>query len=243
MDTLREAFDTVEMQQQTLDVYTDEPTVTSELQAQFSTRNVRVVSQQLSPGDGDGFIIIRDTAGQFRGALGLDQLEALLSPEIHLPWELSDSGVRHADVLDFLDNTIFSSYDRRQMLAVTREIEERAWRENSGALHVGFQNSTAFTAQVPVYNRLARESSLAVRIYITDEWETEVDESIDIVAETGDEIGQFWFVLFDGGETDLNACGLLAEEQTPNNYYGFWTFDPDRLDEIITYLETTYGGR
>ena len=247
MEPLREALVAVESQQKTLDVYAAEETRVSELTAQFSTRNVRVTHQPMPSGTDREFIVIRNPAGEFCGALGLNHLQSLLSPEIHPPWTLADSDVNLAEVLDFLDNTLFSSYDRRQMLAVTREIEERAWRANCGLLYVGFQNSTALAAQTPVYNRFARESALTVRVFIEDELEGSpervLDETVDVISASGTEIGQFWFVLFDGGQSEQNACGLLAEEREPDHYYGFWTFDPGRIDALITSLETVYNGR
>lgn len=243
MNSLRDAIDRIEGLQKTLEVYTDEESIATVLKTQFSTRNVRVTHHPLPEREHAGFIIIRDATGDFRGALGVDHLQAILSPEIRPPWTLEESDIQFTELFDFLDNTIFTSYTRRQMLATAREIEERAWRTNSGQLYAGFQNASAFRAQLPVYNRFATERDVDLQILIEDEWGSDVAESIDVVTDARDEIGQFWLVIFDGGHSELNMCGLVAEERQPDHYYGFWTYDPERVSELISYLESTYGSK
>jgi hypothetical protein len=241
MNSLQDAFDIVGSQKKKLEVYTADRTVASETKAQFSTRNVQVTSHQLPSAVEDGYILIRDDNDDFQGALGIDTLQAIISPEIHPPWALSDSEVDLTELFNFLNNLIFSSYNRRQLLAIAREIEERAWRTNAGTLYTGFQNSTAFTAQTPVYNRFARERNIAIQIFIENEWETELADTIEVVSDAGDEIGQFWFVIFDGAGSELEQCGMLAKQNDPDHYFGFWTHDPDLITEIISYLHSTYG--
>lgn len=242
MDSLRDTFAEIEAQEKTLEVYTSDDAAVSELAEQFSTHNVEVVGKSIAATDEPGFVVVKD-ADEFRGAIGIDHLQTILSPEVGPPWTLDDRSEGAASVLDFLDDTIFTSYDRRQLLAVTREIEERAWRTGAGTLYVGFQNSEALAAQASVYDRMARERDLTVRIVVDDEWEREMAESIRVVTEAGDEIGRFWFVLFDGGPSRLNASGLLAEERESDRFYGFWTDDRGRVRTIITYLEATYDLR
>jgi DICT domain-containing protein len=47
-------------------------------------------------------------------------------------------------------------------------------------------------------------------------------------------------VAFDGGDTEMESCALLAEERRDGEFYGFWTYDPSMVDELVAYLETTY---
>ncbi len=138
MHSLRDAFETVDRRRKTLEIRTDAEPVVAEFRRQFDTRNVDVTHRPLGAIDGTGFVIIRDSDGEFRGALGIDQFEAVLSPEIHPPWELAETELDSEDLFSFLENTLFSSYDRRQMVATSREIEERAWRVGRGRLYAGF---------------------------------------------------------------------------------------------------------
>lgn len=243
MNSLRDVFETVEQQRKTLEVYTADETIASEIASQFRTRNVRVVREHLAPGDQAGFVIIRSADGEFRGALGIKHFRALLSPDIHPPWELTDTESDFAEVFDFLDNTLFASFDKPQMLATAREIEERAWRAADGTLFAGFQRRQAFTKQTDVYTTLGEQTSLSIKVFIEDDWTgSALPDTVDVVTASDDEIGAFWLVMFDSGKSELETVGLVAEERDPDEYYGFWTYDPMVVDSIMGYLETEYGG-
>jgi len=77
-------------------------------------------------------------------------------------------------------------------------------------------------------------------VFIDDEWTEPVPEGVAVVSERDSELGDYWFVVFDGGDNEQEACALLAEERHPGSFYGFWTYDPAMVAELITYLETTY---
>lgn len=117
-----------EDRRRTIDVYAATSEVATEIAAQFETKNVAVTHSPLPASADVGFLVLRDGEGEFLGSIGLDALDRLLSPEIHPPWVLAETGVDYAAVFDFLDDTLFTSFDRSQMLATAREIEERVWR-------------------------------------------------------------------------------------------------------------------
>ena len=48
------------------------------------------------------------------------------------------------EMYEVLEETLFTSFDRRQLLGTAREIEDRAWRVGVGTLRVGFQRPGAF---------------------------------------------------------------------------------------------------
>lgn len=241
MERLRDQLGEIEARRKVLEVHTDRDRVAAEFERQFSTRNVRVVREPSPSSGGRGFVIVRDAGHEFRGAVGIDHFRAMLSPEIHPPWTLEDADVDYSDLFEFLENTLFTSYDRRQMLAASREIEERAWRIDAGTLYVGFQNSAALASQLSVYDRLIRERELDITVFVEDECDERPVDGIEIVSDAGGEIGAFWFVIYDGGGSDLNKCGLLAEERESDRYYGFWTYEPERIDELVSYLRSLGG--
>ncbi|MFB6129281.1 MAG: hypothetical protein ABEJ28_00475 [Salinigranum sp.] len=167
MNSLEEAVRAVESRRKVLEVFSGE--TDTDLVEQFATKNVTVVRRDLPPGSTTAFAVVRDEDGTFLGSIGLDALAALVSPQIHPPWTLTDAGSDYDEVFDFLDNTLFRSFDRRQMLATAREIEERAWRRAEGTLHTGFQNARSLRSQTPVYDRLAARGGLDVRVYVSRE--------------------------------------------------------------------------
>ncbi|SEQ24340.1 DICT sensory domain-containing protein [Natrinema salaciae] len=240
MNSLRDVFEAVDRRRKTLEIHADEASVVTEFRHQFDTRNVDVTHRALGALDGTGFVIVRDDDGEFRGALGIDQFDAILSPESHPPWELAETDHDQADLFEFLENTLFSSYDRRQMIATSREIEERAWRVGTGRLYAGFQRATALRAQAAVYDRLGAHDSLDVAVFLGEETDVALIDAVTVVADAGGDLGAFWFVAFDGGGNEFHRCALIAEERAAGRYYGVWTFDPATVGELFTYLERTY---
>lgn len=241
MEALEEAFDLVARRRTDLEVYAGDAAVADELERQFATRNVRISRQPPPPTADAAFVVVRDVTGSFRGAVGLDRLRTVLSPDPRLPGTDADPDGEFAEFLEFLSGTLFSSYDRRQMLATTREIEDRAWRADAGTLYVGFQRPAALRSQRPVYERFARERAVSVRAFVADEWDGTGPTGAEVVSGVAGEIGRFWFVVFDGAGRDPDKCGLVAEERAPGEYYGFWTYDPGLVDELVSYLRSRYG--
>ncbi|AGB39729.1 DICT sensory domain-containing protein [Natronococcus occultus] len=236
VETLGDTLAAVERERKRLEVYTTDSDVAAELQRQFTTRNVTVEYRRAAAFE-DGFVVIRDGDGEFRGALGLEGFDAVLSPEIHPPWTLNEDVPDTRELFDFLENTLFAAYDRRRMLAAAREIEERAWRSAAGRLYAGFQREAAFDDQRAVYGRLTARGELSVTAFVDGARESTDD--IPLVAGSG-ELGQFWLVAFDGAGDDYGKCALVAEERRPGRYYGFWTYDPELVDELFAHLETSY---
>ncbi|WP_435152584.1 DICT sensory domain-containing protein [Haladaptatus sp. DFWS20] len=236
--SLHEKIAAVEREQKTLTVYTAEPN--SDLAERFETKNVAVQYKRLRSVGKNGFLVIRDRRG-FRGAIGLTAFEEFLTPPVHVPWNPEFDSSNFRDLLALLDRTLFSSFDRRQMLGTSREIEDRAWRVGQGELHVGFQSFSVFRAQLPVYRRLAEDTNLTIHIYGEEDWQPPEVQNVTYHAETMDEIGTVWFLVYDGGGDDVQKCALLAEERDPNQFYGFWTYDPVTVDELLVHLRRTYG--
>ncbi|OLZ41089.1 histidine kinase [Natrinema saccharevitans] len=237
MRSLRDAFEAVDRRHKTLEIHSDDESVVTALRRGFETRTVDVTRRPLGLLDGAGFVIVRDADGAFRGALGLEGFEAILSPTAHPPWELVDAEPDPAHLFDFLENTLFASATRGQLLATSREIEERAWRAGAGRLYAGFQRPAALRTQAAVYERFGACKSIDVTAFLAGEWSTPL-EGVSVVTGTGGELGAFWFVVFDGGEDGRHCGALIAEERDPDEYAGFWTFEPSIVRELSDYLET-----
>lgn len=212
----------------------------ADLLNQFATRNADVEHRTLPAGGPPGFLVVRDGDG-FAGSIGVDELRELLEPPIHRPWAPGDVGGGYRAMFEVLDDTVFTSLQRRQLLAAAREIEDRAYRVGRGTLRVGFQSLSALRAQVPVYEQLGGETDLDVHVYGDRDWDPPSIPNVTVHGESGEEVGAFWFMAFDGGDDETNACGLLAEERVPDRYYGFWTYDLALVGQIADHLVETYG--
>jgi DICT domain-containing protein len=240
LDGLRAPLDAAEARRRSIEVFAASPALAETVADRFATKNVAVTHESLPSHTDDAFLVLRGDDGEFLGAIGHEVLARLLSPEIHPPLVLAETDVDYADVFAFLDDTLFSSFDRAQMLATAREIEERAWRVADGHLYVGFQRPAAYQSQATVYEHLADRGTLSVDVFVSGEWDVDVSPAVPVTVADAEEIGDYWFLAFDGGGSDMAKCALIAEEREEGRYYGFWTYDEELVDDIIEYLDTMY---
>ncbi|WP_128904343.1 DICT sensory domain-containing protein [Halorubrum amylolyticum] len=244
----------VEAHEATLTVFNADPAVTDELREHFADRNVRIVDDQTAAGPERFAVLARD--GEFVTAVTVGEL--LPGPDGDgesgdgsrgngsgggEPRAGASTGGRVGEaVLDHLDETMFTSYSRADMVAASREIEDRAWRVGDGELHAGFQTLDVLTGESDTYDLLGEKERLDVHAYAADEGDAPSVEHYAVhVGETA-ELRETWFVAYDGGGYDDAKCALLAEERAPSEFYGFWSYDPETVDYIIDYLTERYGG-
>ncbi len=201
----------------------------TEVEAQFAAHDVSVTQRTLPPDGPDPFLVIEEE-GEFAGALGLAALDGLLEPPIVRPGERDDVSPGYRVLFDVLDETVFSAMDRGELLAVSREIEDRAYRVGTGTLHVSFQTLSTFQSQAEIYRHLARATDLDIHIYGIADWAPPDVPGISY-HEYDDTHGMYWALAFDSGSDEAQACGLVAQEQD-DQYDGFWTDDSDMVGNI-----------
>ncbi len=234
--SLPELIAGVEDHEKTLTVFNADDDRVEGLREQFRDRNLTVTAERTPSGRPAAFAVLAED-GEFVTAA--DVGEVLVSPDDGADPDFDEES--YGPILDHLDETLFTSYDADQMVAASREIEDRAWRVGAGTLHAGFQRLSVLDEQLDVYGRLA-ESELDVHAYaVPDADVPEHDTDLTIHVERADEIERSWFVAYDGDGVDVNKCALLAEERESRGFYGFWTYDPSTVDWIIDHLESTYG--
>lgn len=202
----------------------------TEIEDQFAAHDVSVTRRSIPPDGPDPFLVIEEE-GEFAGALGLSELEALIEPPIVRPGERDDVSAGYRVLFDVLDETVFSAMNRRQLLAVSREVEDRAYRVGTGTLHASFQTLSTFESQVDVYRQLAASTELDIHIHGIPNWAPPEIAGISYHEYDDDTDGRYWALAFDGGSNESQACGLVAREQT-GRYEGFWTDDTDLVEEM-----------
>ncbi|WP_254537802.1 DICT sensory domain-containing protein [Halomarina litorea] len=232
--SLTELIAGVESHEKTLTVYNADPDVAETLREHFHDRNVSVQSGE-SPEGPSSFVVLSE-GDEFLTATSVDDvLDPIRGTEPHFEQD------NRSPILDHMDETMFTSYDTRQMVAASREIEDRAWRVGAGELHAGFQKLSIIDTQLDVYEQLASRENLRVHAYGYPDVEMPPHDGFTIHAERADEVANSWFVVYDGAGVDSSKCALLAEERTDREFYGFWTYDPDTVDWIVDHLTTAYG--
>lgn len=205
----------------------------------FDGRNVSIETRPL-PGTEAGFVVVHDHDG-FVGAIALETLRELLEPPIPRPWDPTILSAGYRTVFEILENATFFAMDRKQLLLASREIENRAWRVGWGTLLVGFQRPSAFERQLPIYEELCDGTALEVHVYVGDPVDEPEWSDVIVHVEPDGEIGNHWFLAFDGNGDDDQKCALVAEEYGAGEYEGFWTYDPALVDELTTHVRRTYG--
>ena len=100
----------------------------SEIELWLTDRGVSIDARSLPPGGPKPFIEI-ETGGKFVGIIGEEQLVGLLDPPIDRPGERDGIDEGYRVLFEVLDDTVFRGLNRRELLAVSREIEERAFYE------------------------------------------------------------------------------------------------------------------
>ncbi|CAI50115.1 DICT domain protein [Natronomonas pharaonis DSM 2160] len=236
--SLTELIAGVEDHEKRLTVFNADSDAVAALSEQFHDRNVDVVGEHTPSGRPKTFAVL-SSDGSFVTAADVDNI---LEPTTTEETEPGFDGEAYQPILDHLDETMFTSYDIGQMVAASREIEDRAWRVGKGTLHSGFQKLSILQDQMDIYEQLAEKKHLEVHAYaVPDADVPDHDSDLTIHVERSDEIERSWFVAYDGAGVDVNKCALLAEEREPRSFYGFWTYDPSTVDWIIDHLDSTYG--
>ncbi|WP_135819714.1 DICT sensory domain-containing protein [Halostella litorea] len=239
--SLRDVIADVESRRKTLTVFNPDPDgdVAGDLRSYFADRNVAVETEATESGRPAGFAVLY-RGETFLTATSTDALRDLMTD---LPDGESGLGVddsAHADLLRYLKEATFTSYDVPGMVTASREIEDRAWRVGDGQLFAGFQYASTLDGQSQVYRDLA-ERPLDVHVYASPDEDPPELEGVTVHTEDDPEIERTWFVVFDGAGADDRKSALLAEERGDREFYGFWTYDPALVDRIVAHLDRRYG--
>jgi DICT domain-containing protein len=233
--SLSELIAGVEAHEKTLTVFNTDSGLVDEFREYFADRNITVRAETTTSGKPGEFVTLSED-GEVLTATGLDSLQALLADDARLDYRERP----YQPLLDHLDETMFTSWDTGQMVAASREIEDRAFRVDSGTLHAGFQYVSTLKNELPIYERLA-STGVDVHAYAVPDEEPPEHDGFTLHLEQAEEIESSWFVVFDGGDDEQAACALLAEEREPRQFYGFWTYEKSTVDWILDHLESTYG--
>ncbi len=226
-------FSTVREGTRQFTVYSDEATDVERL---FPNQNVSIAHRTV-PVDGPEPFLVLEGNGEFAGAIALADLEALLEPPLVRPGERDGVSSGYRVLFELLENQAFTTMERTQLLAVSREIEDRAFRVGTGELRVSFQTRPSLDSQTDVYRHLAAETDLDIHIYGVAGWNLPPIPDVTYHEYDTETLGRYWVLAFDGGAEPSQTCALVAEEQ-PDGYEGFWTDDPEMVDQILDILRS-----
>jgi len=197
--------------------------------------DVEVTHEFLPISQSDSYLTVR-AGDRFLGSVSTAALGELREPAIGEPWDHETRTSAYRELVSLLAGTSFTMDDKRQLVASTREIEDRAWRTGSGTLYAAFQSLSAFRAQVPVYDQLAQKGALRTVVFGAPDWEPPTMDDVTIRRDERGDITDFWVVAFDGGGDSDQQCALIAEEAEQGEYTGVLTYDESVVVDLTGHL-------
>ena len=160
------------------------------------------------------------------------------------------------DVLRALDDVPFrlrgypqSDREKLVLIAISRFVERRAFEVGAGTIRSSFQRLSRIEDErgtATVYERLAA-TDLDVHVYGIPDELPDPDRYDVLHAGRTEPFRRAWFVVHRSSasrvgrppEQGESTTALVAYEEEPQVWSGFWTFDEDRIERIERYIERT----
>ncbi|CDK40369.1 DICT sensory domain-containing protein [Halorubrum sp. AJ67] len=151
------------------------------------------------------------------------------------------------DVLKGLDEVPFrvrgypeSHNEKLLLIVISRVIERIASETGGGTLRASFQRLSRLYDEKGTYEVYDTLSKQDVDIHIYGVCDIEPSKTPPVTVHTGDTYvyKNSWFVVFTppAGSATSDYAALVALEAEPNVWNGFWTFRPELVTQIETYL-------
>jgi len=247
--TLADIIDRVDSRQHTLTVINREEydPVLRLLEKVFDSENVDVRESGFEPAGPANILQLQDEDGLAVATSSLDEVRdrlLMVNSDMYITGTTPLDEVETSRVVANLDDTTFTVSGKSKFLLIhiSRHVERLALDTGAGVLHSGFQELSRIHDErgtARAYRQLT-DTDVEVHVYGIPDYDSPPEEMHVHAARDG-EIPKSWFVVHDGDGDDERKAALVCVETGPNEYEGFWTFRPDVVDEVLAYLERTYG--
>ena len=134
-----------------------------------------------------------------------------------------------------------SNREKLLLILISRHIERLAWEADSGTIRSSFQNLERLNDEVgtrQVYDRLDR-SGTAVHVYGQPGWTPPAGSTITAHVGHAEMLRESWFVIYcpESDGADQDPIGLVAVEESTNEWLGFWSRDTTLVREVNREIE------
>lgn len=157
------------------------------------------------------------------------------------PVDPAERTYQHSEFKQFLEllaGTQFTGSGRAELLTITREFEDRAWRVGTGRCYATFQQLSRYRPQIEEYTRLGEMPSLDVRVFGVPDWDPPALDGVSVCTIPAESsLSRYWTIAFDGGHSPENACALIAREEAPGTFSGIWTYEQEIVERVLSTLE------
>ncbi len=197
----------------------------------------------------DDLVVIRD--GEIIASSSVDELlrsVLLINSDVYISGARGLEETELPDVLKALEETPLrlrgypdSDLEKLLFVKVSRAIERLAYETGKGTLWVGFQRLSRLVDEPGTYEAYKQlcTTDLDIHAYGVDDprLPPEIERDLTVHAGSSRLHSRCWFVVFEPPSSNGRSAGLLAIEQEPNCYTGFWTFQPRRVESIRQTIE------
>lgn len=228
----------------TLTVFTDDEESYAELGEFFGAGNVRLRRGTVE-GTGPTEFAVLHRGEDAVAVSGLSEVRhALLlgeDPDL-LPGD-RDGTPGTPEVVRSLGTTTFSvdAEDRPVLARIATHVDELAYGAGEGTLHSGIRRVSALVEDAATMSRYRRLAEAGVETHVYGEYDADPPTvpRVSVHPEGADEISTARFEVFEAPD-DGRGAALVAIERGGDSFRGFWTFEPDLVDEVAAYLRATY---
>ena len=212
----------------------------------FSMQTVDLIERSL-PRDDDDVVALRKNGR----VTAVSSLRELMQSFLLVNAERFKTGTKGFDdgvpaVLRGMDETLFdlrgypaSNREKLLLVLVSRHVERLAYEAGTGTLRSTFQQLSRLEDELgtkKLYERLAGRT-VDVHVYgVPDEVPRGLNAAVH--TSTSDEYRNSWCVVF--SPSDGPGAALIASQQEPNRWRGFWTYDPETVGRVDRYLERSF---
>ena len=249
VDSLRAFFDEVEAPDRHLVVLNRESPdpVRNLLDSLLADQSVSISDVDAPEEDRDIVALLEDGEVVARSSLTeLMESVLLINSDLYKSGAIDIEEVRFPDVLSGLEEVPFrlrgypaSNKEKLLLIVVSRVIERIAAETGGGTLRSSFQRLSRLKDErgtADVYRTIA-DRGVDVHVYGIGDLETAESLPMTVHTGTSDPYRRSWFVVFTPpGDDAGDHAALLALEDEPNVWDGFWTFRPELVDSLDAYI-------
>ena len=215
----------------------------------FGNLSTQVSEITREEADTDLVLLLRD--GEVVGSSSLSTLRdtlLLVNSDYYRTGPADLGNVTAPDVVLELSDTLFtlegypdSNIEKLVLTLISRYIEQRAWKQETGSLRTSFQFYSLLhneRATREVYRQLGQIPDLAVDVYGVPDREPPELPGVTAHETTDDKLEQYWFVVH--RIESATSAALLAKQTGPTEWEGFWTFDTNTVRTLDQHIQRTF---
>jgi hypothetical protein len=215
----------------------------------FTNQDISVTEETISEYDDNTVALLENgTVVETSSLRELQDAILLVNSDLFITGTRTLEGTSLPAVIEGLSGTRFrlrgypaSDTEKLLLILISRHIEKRAFETGAGTLRSSFQRLSRLNDEQGtrrVYERVA-DTDVDVHLYGQPDWTPPADFPVTIHGGYTRDFRDSWFVIHcPPPGTDRQPSALLAIEVSPQTWDGFWTYEPDLVDQLTTYIKT-----